>query len=350
MNIAFFVSNHGYGHLMRELPVIAELMNRGNRVVLITAEGHLKLARKYLEDHAPLGEWVAIPDDVDIGILVIPGTLLADWDAMEISIRKFMEMWPEKIQLSIEILKKYQVDRVLVDIVPWAIPASKAAGIPVSLCSNFTWVDQYEGNLPKDIVDAFRRCYESPDQVLLQDLANANMKNRYPRGMEVGFICRPFHAHMVEKIRQNYSLPIVYVSVGGSNSGIDFEIDVRGMPYQFITTPGLKLIGDHVQFLPVETENTQDYIAAADYCITKAGWGTLAEEMIAGKKTALLERPDVPEDCYNIQELVYRKDAISVSVDALKDMRGIIEKLDHLNTCKRYENNYRLVADLLTHK
>ena len=53
--------------------------------------------------------------------------------------------------------------------------------------------------------------------------------------------------------------PIVYVSVGGSNSGLDFEIDVCDLPYQFISTAGLKFVGDNV---------TNEHYSAQTYILT----------------------------------------------------------------------------------
>ena len=34
MNIGFFISDHGFGHIMRNLSVIVELLERENRVVV----------------------------------------------------------------------------------------------------------------------------------------------------------------------------------------------------------------------------------------------------------------------------------------------------------------------------
>ena len=345
MNIAFFVSNHGYGHLMRELPVIAELLDRGHKVVLVTAEKHLRLSENYLKEHTA-GKLITVADEVDVGIIVKPGTLLADWDAMKKSLRAFISSWPEKQKMAKKIFTDYSIDRVLADIVPWAIPAAKEMNIPVYLSSNFTWLEQYEGNLPLDVLQPFRECYAKPDKVFFQALASERMRSRYSDGTDVGFFCRPFNEAAVKAIRARYKLPVVYVSVGGSNSGIDETVEVGSLPYEFIVTFGLKFTGSNVTCLPVETDNTNDYIAAADYCITKAGWGTIAEEMIAGKKTALINRPDVPEDMDNIAGLDGR--AIGVDISELKHPERIIEKLKAMDEPGKSKNNYKAVADLIT--
>jgi len=221
MNIALYISNHGYGHLMRELPVAEELLNRGHRVLLVTSERLLVIAKR-------------------------------------------------------------------------------------------------------------------------------KMTERYPDGIDVGFFCRPIHEERVREIREQYDRPIVYLSVGGSNAGIDFPIAVGGLPYCFISTWGLQLEGENATVLPPDAEDTQDMVAAADFCITKAGWGSVAEKMVAGKRTALIEREGVPEDTYSISLLKERGEAISVTVEELKDPGGVLARLESMKPVSPHPNAYPRVADLIT--
>ena len=53
-------------------------------------------------------------------------------------------------------------------------------------------------------------------------------------------------------------------------------------------TEGIQLSGDNVLYLPKEVENTQDYIKASEMVITKAGFGTVGETMLARKKCAVI--------------------------------------------------------------
>lgn len=50
MNIAFFISDHGFGHIMRNLAVMKEAVKLGHRVLLVTGERHILLAGQYLGD------------------------------------------------------------------------------------------------------------------------------------------------------------------------------------------------------------------------------------------------------------------------------------------------------------
>ncbi len=347
MNIAFFVSNHGFGHLMRELPVIGELLDLGNRVVLVTGEKQAAFARNYLKQHSN-GEQIILADDVDVGLIVYPGTLTPNWKGTAEKVKAFVDTWQNRIRWAKQLFRDYTIDCVLSDIVPWAIPAGKELDIPTILCSNFTWLEQYEGYLPEELIQPFRGCYANPGLVLFQALASDRMRKRYPNGIDVGFFCRPFSVRAIKTIRKQFHKPIVYVSVGGSTDGLTECVDVSKLPYSFVVTSGVNYYGPNVTVLPVETKNTNDYIAASDYCITKAGWGTIAEEMITGKRTALFIRPGVPEDMDNIRDLEQVGYAIGVGEDLLNNPMKILSLLDGMQDRRKCRNNYKTVARLIT--
>ena len=131
--------------------------------------------------------------------------------------------------------------------------------------------------------------------------------------------------------------------------GLDFDIDVRGLPYDFIVTSVVRAVGDNVTVLPDEAVNTQDYALAADYCISKAGWSSVAELMLAGARTALLLRPGVAEDMFTINELGSRNEAVAITVDELRDMGSLMKKLEHAALKKPgYINGYMKAADIIS--
>ena len=49
MRVAFFVSDHGYGHIMRNLPVAEELITRGHEVTIVTGKSQVMVADQYLQ-------------------------------------------------------------------------------------------------------------------------------------------------------------------------------------------------------------------------------------------------------------------------------------------------------------
>ena len=322
---------------MRELPVMRELIRRGHKVTVVTGLQQAEVTDEYLDHKAEI-----IVENTDSGLVVIPGSLIIDIDATVAKIREHINKWESLIEKSVD------ADTYVIDICPWAVMAAKRKGIRSFLMTNFTWVEQYEPFVPADLVDRYRDAYRQADKVIFFDLANEASRKFLGEGFEVGFSARPFDPVKVKEIRDAHDKPIVVITCGASNSGFDFDIDVSRLPYSFIVTRALKLIGDNVEYLDPKTNNTQDYVAAADYCIAKAGWSTVSEFVTAGVRTALLERDDTPEDTMTINQLKDRKLAISIKVDELKDIGKVIEKMDSFEwSDKIYENDYSKIADII---
>lgn len=336
MKIAFFISDHGFGHIMRNVAVISAVQKMGHEVLLVTGNRQMAMARQYLPQ--PVGEIIR---NTDAGLEVIPGTLSIDTEATTRAVRRHLLRWPELIATA----KDLHADRFVVDIAPWALQAAKETGTPCFLMASFTWLDQYGWFLPEELLAPYRTAFAAADRVLMYDLANPPTKNRYPVHTDVGFTARPFHEDAAARIRSRHSRKIVFLSLGGSNIGLDFEIDVSGLPYDFISAGTLRLAGANAEMLDPSTGNTQDYVKAADFCISKAGWTTVSEIMLAGVRTALLERNDTPEDTMTIAELKRRKAVISISTEDLKDMKKVMERLEQYSgTGRHYPNNYRKIA------
>ena len=322
---------------MRELPVMRELIRRGHKVTVVTGLQQAEVTDEYLDHKAEI-----IVENTDAGLVVIPGSLIIDIDATVAKIREHINKWESLIEKSVD------ADAYVIDICPWAVMAAKRKGIRSFLMTNFTWVQQYEPFVPAELVDRYRDAYRQADKVIFFDLANEASRKFLGEGFEVGFSARPFDPVKVKEIRDAHDKPIVVITCGASNSGFDFDIDVSRLPYSFIVTRALKLIGDNVEYLDPKTNNTQDYVAAADYCIAKAGWSTVSEFVTAGVRTALLERDDTPEDTMTINQLKERNLAIAIKVDELKDIGKVIEKMDSFEwSDKIYENEYSKIADII---
>ena len=132
-------------------------------------------------------------------------------------------------------------------------------------------------------------------------------------------------------------------------------INIKNFNGTIFTTSGIDITCEedcNVINLPIDILDTQNYIAASDMVITKAGWGTIAEGIIGHTNLVLIERPSAKEDSFNIEELKKRKLAISIKEEDLLDLdiEKLREKLkqeidyDKLNS---YENDAVKVAEII---
>lgn len=342
MNIAFFCSNHGYGHILREKPVIDELASRGHQIFVVCGKAQCD----QLDDHANIHK---VPYDTDVGIIVKLGTLMLDKEKTTFALKKYMHEYPDRILFAKELLAKQSIERVIVDIVPWAIDAASECGVESYLMTSFTWIEQYKGFVEDEILVRLKSSFMKANHILYYALANDRVREMLPQGEDVGFVCRKFDSKRIQQIRREHQRKCVFLSLGVSNSGLDFDIDVSGLPYDFICTDAYQLKGDNVTYLSKDTRDIHNYIAAAEYCISKPGWTTIAEMMVAGVKFALIERPDVPEDSMTILMLKQMNAAMCVRVEELKDIGNVLNGLNEVDLdIKKYANNYEYVADLVT--
>lgn len=334
-NLAFYISDHGFGHASRNIPIIRYILESSSDAKIYVITG-IKQGKFVKESLSNIKDYKNVSfrfiENTDLGLILKDNSLDIDRERLNEEVIKYINSWDERIKSEKKFLIDKKVSLVVSDIVPWIFKASKELNIKSVLISNFTWVDIYKEYLDESICDEFRNCYKLADKVFLYDLYMDSMKEYIDNYEEVGLVCREFNLDKVNLIKSKFNKPIVFVSVGRSVN-LNSEIDVSNLDYTFIVTEGINLIGDNVLYLPKETNNTQDYIKASDYVITKAGWGTITECLIANKKFAVLRRDSVAEDRNTINKLLSRNLAIKVNYNNL-DIKNVLEKL------KSFKPNY----------
>ena len=109
MKVAFFISDHGYGHIMRNLPVAEELIARGHEVTIVTGKSQVMVADQYLQ-----GKANCIALHTDAGFVVYTGTLTIDVESTINAVKENIAKWPDMIAQAADLC----ADAFVVDIVP----------------------------------------------------------------------------------------------------------------------------------------------------------------------------------------------------------------------------------------
>lgn len=338
---AIYISDHGFGHASRNIPIIRYILEANNYIKLIIKTG--KAQGEFIRDVIGGfdGRVSYYFESMDIGLVLKEGTLDIDKNNLTKRVTEYINGFDKRINKENEFLNNNEVDLIISDIVPWIFKSSKALNIPGILISNFTWVGIYKEYLSEDIYNEYIDCYRLVDKALFYELYMDDMKS-YIKNYEDASLCsRAFDLEKADKIKRSFKKPIVYLSVGRSVS-LKEEIDVSNLNYNFIVTDGIKLKGKNVYYLPKETVNTQDYLMASDFIITKAGWGTISEALLAKKKIAVLSRDNVAEDRNTINKLKDMNLAIEVQYENTFDLNNIISNLKEFNP---QFNKYNLKND-----
>jgi UDP-N-acetylglucosamine:LPS N-acetylglucosamine transferase len=345
--IAFYISDHGFGHASRNIPIIGYILevNLDIRVIVKTGKDQGEFIKNVLEKYkSRLNIYF---ETIDVGLIIKSGSLEIDKEELKKKLKQYISTWDDRSLKEVEFLKQNSVNIVVSDIVPWIFKSTSKLNIPSLLISNFTWIDIYEEYFNGEIYDEYIRAYELADKSLLYLLYIDNMKSYLKNFEEVGLCCRSFNEENINKIKREHANKIVFITVGRSVELKD-KINVENLNYDFIVTEGINLEGNNVIYLPREITNTQDYIKASDYIITKAGWGTIAEILCANKKCAVLSRNSIAEDRNTIEKLKHMNLAVEVKYEDDFDIENILKQLNELNFNDKdyeFENHYKDIAN-----
>lgn len=325
-NIAFYISNHGFGHAARCVPILQELLKYPKvKLYVKTAKEQLDFIKTSIGTTGSIA-YEILPND--IGLILKENSLDADKPSLVKRLKYFINEWQSLIEKEKEFFSQNKIDIAVADITPWVFKATEEMAIKSVFISNFTWCEIYkELSIDDDIIKAYSDCYKRADLAVIYPLA-ADIEGYFKNTVKTGFCCRQFDYKKAHHIKNSYSKPLVYVSVGRSVS-LNEQIDLEGLDYDFLYTQGLNLSGSNTHMLPTDTPDTQNYILAADYIITKAGWGTVAEAVCAKKPMAVLRREEIAEDRTTLEGLQELGLAVAIEQEALnsKGIKAVLEAM-----------------------
>ena len=343
--IAFFISDHGFGHDLRNIPIIRYILEatKDIRIIIKTGKNQGQFIRDLVGDFN--GRVTYFFEAMDMGLVLKENSLDVDSEKLEEKVQDYISSFEEKVSKENEFLHYNNVNLIVSDIVPWIFKCANELSIPSILISNFTWVEIYKEYLSNEICDKYIDCYKLADKALFYELYMEEMKDYIKNYEKVSLCSRDFDLEKADKIKRSFKRPIVYISVGRSVALKD-EVDVSSLNYDFIVTDGIRLSSDNVHYLDKETPNAQDYLIASDFIITKAGFGTISEALLGKKKIAVLSRDNVAEDRNTIKKLVGMGLTIEVNFDledVLKDLEKFIPSFDRYD----FKNDYKKIGDLI---
>lgn len=299
MKIAFYISDHGYGHASRCIPIINELLlNYSVNIIVKSNEEQIEFIKSLVADKNRVEFY---KEKIDLGIILKDNSYEIDKEKLKNNVLDYVYSWESRIQTEIKFLEHKNVNIVISDIVPWIFKATNQLGIKSILISNFLWNDIYNEIVEKNIITNYQLMYELASYVFVYPLSTKTIENM-ENAIKVGFSVRNFDTEFSNRIRLRHNKPIIYFSLGRSVD-TDYIINVEQLPYYFYYTEGINLIGENAIKISKNTMNTNDYIYASNLVITKAGWSTVAESICAKKPMLILNRSDNKEDINTINKL-----------------------------------------------
>jgi L-arabinokinase len=301
LNIAFFISGHGFGHASREVEVVNALLASGMdddrvEIVLRTSADRNLLARTIR------GPYRLLPGPCDPGI-VQRDSVTHDDEASVASVRAFYGDFERHVKDEVARLAGFDVDLIVGDVPPAAFAAAATLGVPSLAIANFTWDWIYETmpGLDRDPVtlETIRGAYRLATRALALPFAGG--MDVFPRCEAVPLIARHASRPSAETRARLTSFgvdplrPLALLSFGGYGlPPLAIDHLPRLDDWAIVSTdrtagdarrlPGVVTVPESV-FAAGEFRY-EDLVAAADVVITKPGYGIIAE--CAANDTALV--------------------------------------------------------------
>lgn len=247
-------------------------------------------------------------------------------EKLESELKIFINSWNNLIKEELEFLKSYKIGDIFCDISPIGILVSKKLNKKVNLISNFTWYQQYKYlKLDNDIIEKYLELDNLIDNLYIYPL-NLDFSYINPRIIKMKFICRKIDNKKIQEIKEKYGKSI-FISCGKS-AQLE-KITIKNFKGTVFTTSGIDVENKDgiVVKLPLNILDTQNYIGASEFVISKARWGTVAECVCNKKRMILLERDEVLEDTHMINELKKISNTRSLKIEKLKELDYLEIKL-----------------------
>ncbi|WP_342044840.1 glycosyltransferase [Bacillus sp. OTU530] len=304
--IAFYVSEYGYGHAARSIALIREILRMTDDMQIIVCHS---FALPFMKDSLKIYEERVLFHEIetDIGYVLNQHSLLLDWQALEKQYGHYVRELPYIVELEVAFLKEFQVACIISDISPIAFEVGERLAVPSIGISNFTWYTAYQDVVPRDLLDHFFRLYEKMDH--FYSLAGSKEQWGKGKSKEFGFYSRQAEPLEVERIRSelnpNRDKQITFVPIG-------MRIDIGDISNwklwnneacRFVVSSNMDVNHPNVVKIPREYTESQNYVAASDIVISKAGWGTVSEAVVHGKKLFIIDRQGMREDQNTIEFL-----------------------------------------------
>ena len=298
MNIAFFISSHGFGHAARACAVMQKLWNALEVNIFIfttTPEWFFRNSLNF--------PFIYIYEKTDVG-LIQSSPFEEDLDKTIIALNQFYPIKKERLENLKRFLGKENISLIFSDISPLGIVLGEEIGIPTVLIENFTWdwiYEYYVEQNPKFVryIDYLKKI----NQLVSVHISCEPYCINYSEAIKVSPIFREpkINAHSIRRqLNIGDDKDLVLITMGGipientihvnpkkfSNSIFLFPVN----SYHDIESNGniIYLPHNHGYFHP-------DLVNACDLVVGKLGYSTIAEAYSMDKPFLFIGRKNFRE-------------------------------------------------------
>jgi len=349
LNIAIYVSNHGYGHAARMSAMAEELCAWGIYCHVICAKPG------YLFSNLNPGYFTQYIREVDLGVVHGPN-LCTDLNKTRSAILNLMNSRPELVNREVDFLRKYHIDLVISD-APFIVgEAAQYCNLPWFVVSNFDWHFVYSRIFSEDqsmlpVLNCIRGLYRLSQIAFRLPFSSSASMGSFTKVIRTGLLARKCRKQT--DIRATHQIPddvpLLLVMFGGEgNMEINYQSLCAGYPGYVLSTCMDVLADNHIKVMPDD-----DFPALIEQCqivLCKPGYSTFAEAAQFGKFILYKRRMNYPEEDVLVQGLnryPRAKELFSLTLSTKQWKEVFLEISLHDYHVKGFSNANHRVAGIL---
>ena len=287
------ISGHGYGHAAQVVPVLNEL---GRRLPNLKTILRTTVPATFFRDRLTI-RWDLHSIQQDVGCIQ-KGPLEIDVPATWEAHVQFHTTWERRIAEETAAIQAAAPAVILADTPYLAASAGKAAGIPVVVLANFTWIEALTPFVSpqqpqhETILDAMRHSYRLANLALR--IAPGLSLSPFSNVVDIGPIAET-HQSRREDIRRklgvNDSERLVLLAFGGiALQSLPWEKMAQISNYHFIVSSPPIRPSPRIHVASTIPHSFSTLMASVDLVMTKPGYGTIVEAVILDLPVAYVRR------------------------------------------------------------
>ncbi|MFP4051014.1 MAG: glycosyltransferase [Thermoplasmata archaeon] len=341
--IAYYISDHGYGHAARSIAVIKRMIHDNSDIeVIVNCSYPLQFVIDTLVNEERV-KFRRVRNDFGY---YTDGNFEIDIDKTETRLKLCLGNIDSYIRSESKFSKKKDIDLIISDISAKPFEVAEKVEIPSIGISNFTWWEVYRDMIgDTKEVEKIKNMYQKADLGLKLPLDTDS--SPFTEEKEVGLVAREptrSYSEMREVLNHSEDKSLVYFSHGKSvneNNGFNIEIpDSLKSEMNLMSFSDNPIIKNPDYVIQEDENDVQDYIAASDLVISKFGYSTVAEA-IRTKKPMILTKRDIIEDKAGLKKL--KEWNIVREITRADFMEG--NWLDDVGEVLKYQRNYEDIPD-----
>ena len=329
--LVFYASASGYGHATRLTALAKYMLTFGMADEATICSGERQFSFLQTECKGTPIKLRCIPEEPG---LPLKPNYYPDIDRLNSKLEEWELGWDKWTDIERGFLSDYKPSMVISDSSPQPLLTAKALNIPTVLISNATYYDTYEPLLDNiKSLRALKMAYEAADhRIVLRGGVSAE-------GRQVGFFSRPINTSKVLAIRERYGKGRTLIISTGRSFHFRIPGDLTYLADNIVTTPGTEIRARNELKIAPDCTGTQNYIAASDAVVTKAGWSTVAEALNNNRPLVVLYRQNVTSDLALSRYLFRKRLAAVVPFEhtSVSTLRSAINRATELMRCDNPE-------------